>query len=226
MPHSINFPFYSDLSVDEREALLKASERRKYPGGSIVIYEGDKPEFLYFILKGSVKVALNKASGREIILRILRVGEYFGEMSAFDQLPRSATVITEEDSEFLAISHERFADIVSRNPIIAMKMVTELSLRLREANELISILSHPQVKTRVANVLLKHVNNHGKRHKNGFIRIPRPSLKEIASMSGTSRETVSRILNSFSKSGFLELSKQDITIQSETDLRDLAEELD
>lgn len=221
-----NLPFFPDLSLDEQEALLKISEQRVYPKGSIVIYEGDKSEFCYFILKGSVKVSLIQVTGRETIISVLKVGEFFGEMSAFDQLPRSATIITEEDCEFLAISQEGFTDVVKTNPEIAIKIIRKLSLRLRDADEMINTLSHRQVKARIARTLLKIAKAEGIPLKNKRIQISRPGFQDLAAMTGTSRETVSRIINSFSKEGILELTKQEIIISAEADILNILEQID
>lgn len=217
---------FSELYTHELDYVLEVSEKRKYPRGSIVIYQGDKPEFLYLILKGCVKVSLDHANGKETILSILKEGDYFGEMSAFDQLPRSATILTEEDSEFLAISQKAFKDMVMKYPEIALKMLKEMSIRLRAANELIGSLSHLNVKERVAKTLWNLCRSSGKTWKDGRIKIPRPALKDIASMSGTSRETVSRILSGFSKKGLLELTKEEIIIYPGNEIFQMAEDTD
>jgi CRP/FNR family transcriptional regulator, cyclic AMP receptor protein len=219
-------PLFSGLSAPELDYVLEISEKRHYPRGSIVIYQGDKAEFLYLILKGRVKVALDHANGKETILNILKEGDYFGEMSAFDQLPRSATILTEADSEFLAISQKAFKGMVMKYPEIALKMLKEMSMRLRAANELIGNLSHLNVKERVAKTLWNLCRSSGKRWKDGRIKIPRPALKDIASMSGTSRETVSRILSGFSKKGLLELTKEDIIVYRENEFVQMAEDID
>lgn len=221
-----NLPMFSDISFDEMKYLIEKSKKRFYPVGSIVTYEGDNPEFLYLILRGRVKVVLYQSNGRETILRTLKVGDYFGEMSVFDHLTGPFTVVTEEDSKFLVISHERFAGIVMRNPSIAMRIIRDMSMRLREANEMIGILSHSRVKVKVAKMLLKIANSEGRKLKDGCVHIPRPPLKDFASMLGSSRETVSRILNIFSKKGYLELSRQKIVINRIADLVYEAEEID
>lgn len=219
-------PLFSELSARELEYVFEISEERHYPRGSIVLYQGDKAEFLYLILKGRVKVALAYANGKETILSTLKGGDYFGEMSAIDQLPRSATIVTEADSEFLAISQKAFRGMIIKYPEIALKMLKEMSLRLRAANELIGSLSHLNVKGRVAKTLWNLSKSSGKRWNDGRIQIPRPILKDIASMSGTSRETVSRILSGFSKEGLLELTKADIIIYRENEIVHMAEDID
>ncbi len=205
-------PLFSELSARELEYMFEISEERHYPRGSIVTYQGDKAEFLYLILKGRVKVALAHANGKEVILNTLKKDDYFGEVSTFDQLPHSATIVTEADSEFLAIPQKAFKGMIMKYPGIVLKMLKEMSMRLRAANELIGSLSHLNVKERVAKTLWNLSRSSGKRSNDGRIQIPRPTLYDIASMSGTTPETVSRVLSGFSKEGLLELTKADIII--------------
>ena len=178
----------------------------------IVLYKGDVGQVLYLILKGKVKVVLFDENGKEIILSTLKSGNYFGEMSAFDQMPRSATVVTVEDSEFLVISQRSITDQINKNPHIALKLLSEMSRRLREADEQISNLALLDVRGRVARALLKLSKETIVRKNEGYKIIPRPALKDIAAMSGTSRETVSRVLSEFSQKNLISLTKENIII--------------
>jgi CRP-like cAMP-binding protein len=205
-------PLFSGLSREEVEGLLTSSEKRRYPRGSIVLHKSDEGQVIYLILKGKVKVVLFSDEGKEIILNTLESGNYFGEMSAFDRRPRSATIITMEESEFLVISREAITDQIKVNPLIALKLLAEMSRRLREADEQINNLALLDVRGRVARVLLTLSKKQNAEHLEGYRRIPRPSSKEIAAMSGTSRETVSRILSDFSKKGLIGLTKDNIII--------------
>ena len=92
-----NIPLFSGLSQREIKGLLESSEKRKYPRGAIILHQSDKGQVIYLILKGKVKVILSGKAGKEIILNTLEAGNYFGEMSVFDRMPRSATVVTMED---------------------------------------------------------------------------------------------------------------------------------
>ena len=212
-------PLFSGLSLNELNDLRTLSERRRYPRGNIVIYQGDAGEVIYLILKGSVKVSLAHPDGKEIILNHLKVGDYFGEMSVFDHMPRSATIVTEEKSEFLVISKKVFIDLIKKNPEISLKILTEMSKRLREADEQISSLAYFDVKGRVAKTLMKLSKKADREsRKDGYVAIPRPSMKDIAAMSGTSRETASRILSELSRKGILRLTKESIILFNASDI--------
>ena len=120
-------PLFSGLSLNELNDLKTFSERRHYPRGNIVIFQGDTGEVIYLILKGQVKVILDH-QGKEIILSTLKEGGYFGEMSVLDGQPRSATVKTISDSEFLIISRDMIKDQIQKNPELAFELLLELLL--------------------------------------------------------------------------------------------------
>ena len=93
-----------------------------------------------------------------------------------------------------------------------------MSRRLREADEQISSLALLDVRSRVAQILPKLSQETPIGKGIDYSVIPRPALQDIASMSGTSRETVSRILSDFSKRGLVSLTKKKIIIHESLDL--------
>lgn len=203
---------FSDLSSAAVEELLARSQKRRYPQGNIVLHKDDAGDMIYLILKGKVKVVLTHSDGRETILTILKSGDYFGEMSVFDYMPRSATIVTEEDCEFLIISREAITGLIKRSPEIALKLLSEMSRRVREANEQIDCLVNLDARGRVAQTLLKLSKGADAIIEKDHRVIPKPLMRDIAAMSGTSRETVSRILNELTKRGIIGLTKECIII--------------
>ena len=67
---------------------------KSYPKNAVVLTEGEMGDSLYMIQSGKVKVFIGDEEGREIILKILAPGDFFGEMSMIDKQPRSASVTT------------------------------------------------------------------------------------------------------------------------------------
>ncbi len=222
MNHKIlkNIDVFSELSPGEINDFLASAQKKRYPHGSIVIQRGDLGDIIYLILKGSVKVVLTHIEGREIILNVMKTGDYFGEMSVFDYMPRSATIIAEEDCEFLMIYREALTNQIRKNPQIALKMLSNMSNKVREMNEQVNCLTNLDAKGRVAQTLLKLSKKAGVIIENGSLIIPRPLVRDIADMSGTSRETVSRILTELTKSGIIGLSKEHIVINKEFETND------
>lgn len=210
---------FADLADDDLGKLIELSEKRKYPRNSIILYRGDEGRAVYLIRKGKVKITLNNEDGKEIILNTLTKGNYFGEMSIFDKRKRSANVVAMLDSEFLVISNNALNDLIKKRPEISFKLLSEMSLRLRAADEQIRSLTFNNVRHRVAQVLKNLFKEHRLKNYEGYQVISRPAIKDIAALAGTTRETASRILNEFSRQGILKLTKEHI-IMSEQDIKD------
>jgi CRP/FNR family cyclic AMP-dependent transcriptional regulator len=157
---------------------------------------------------GRVKVFIGDEDGREIILKILGSGQFFGEMAMVDQQPRSASVTTLEPSTFLILSHGAFETAVQKKPRIANLVLRVLAQRLRDADRKIGTLALMDVYGRVASTLLElAVMVDGK-----LMVREKLSQQEIANMVGASREMVNRILKDLSERGFIQVESKSITI--------------
>ena len=123
----------SSLSEKEKTWLIceNVSHEFEYPEGFEIIKEGELSDSIYLIGSGSVRVVLKTDEGSEITLSTLKKGEFFGEISAIQQKPRSANVIAKEDSVFLEIKGKYFLKILEEHSDIASKVLLILSERLR-----------------------------------------------------------------------------------------------
>lgn len=203
-----NVPLFAKLSSRERLTLGRAAIVRSYPKNSAILREGERTDSLYVINSGKVKVLMRDEEGKEVILSILKKGDYFGELAVIDELPRSASVVTMEPSEMTVLSKAEFIQCVANNPGIAMTIMRGLAQRLREADLQIESLALMDVYGRVARTLLQLAEP-----ENGKMVIKsRLSQQEIASMIGASREMVSRILKSLAHDGYLTIEGRRIVL--------------
>ena len=100
-----NVSLFSDLPEEDMQAISSLATTRTYPKNTIIISEGDDSDSLYAILSGKVKVYLSDDDGREIIINIQGEKEYFGELALLDDSPRSASVMTIEETKLAVISN-------------------------------------------------------------------------------------------------------------------------
>jgi CRP/FNR family cyclic AMP-dependent transcriptional regulator len=126
-------PFFTQLSDKELDFVRAAATEKTYPKNAVVLTEGETGDSLYMIQSGKVKVFIGDEEGREIILKILGPGAFFGEMSMIDKQPRSASVTTIEQSTFLVLTHVAFERCVEQAPRIAALVMQCLAQRVREA---------------------------------------------------------------------------------------------
>ena len=201
-------PFFAQLNDQELELVRSVAAERSHPKNAVVLTEGEMGDSLYVIQTGKVKVVIGDEEGREIILKILGPGDFFGEMSMIDKQPRSASVTTLEASTFLVLAHSGFEHVIEQAPRIAKVVMQILAHRVREADRKIGTLALMDVYGRVASTLLElAVYNNGK-----LMVGEKLSQQDLANMVGASREMVNRILKDLSDRGFISIESKAITI--------------
>ena len=106
------FSLFHGLSDEALGNIARVSMMRRFPRGQSVVCAGDRPDYVYLVLTGSLKVVVSDEDGREVILSILGQGELFGEMGMFDERPRSASVIAVVPADLVLISKQDFRRIM------------------------------------------------------------------------------------------------------------------
>ncbi len=209
-------PIFADLEPASVAALERIADAREYPAGAVIVSQDDRGDALFVLAKGKVKVVLYGDSGREIILSIFKApGDFFGEMSLLDDEPRSATVIAAAPSRLLVVSRRDFQAHLEGHPRTALRVLRELSRRLRRADAVIGNLALLDVYGRLAGKLRELAAAEGEETEAGVLVRERPTQAEIAATIGTSRETVSRALSEFARRGWLAMSGKRLLLRRE-----------
>lgn len=206
-----NVYMFSELATAEADLLTAHSQTRSYPANTILINEGDHSDSLYVILEGGVKVYASDENGKEVILNILRAGEYFGELALLDDEPRSASVVTLTPVKLMVISKDDFKACLSQNDEMAFNLIRSLTKQVRALTDSVKSLALLDVYGRVARTLLELSQEQGGK------RVIEQKLthQDIANMVGASREMVSRILKDLATGGYISIDKKTITIHEE-----------
>ena len=219
---------FSELNEEQLGMIANLVIVKNYNRDETVVLEGDDSvQALYLIASGSVQVYMTGIDGRETILSFLERGDFFGEMSLIDGEPRSASVRTVTDATLLVIHRESFLSLLRKSPEIAMALMSELCKRLRKANKQIGSLSTMSVSGRVAGTLLNLMQERGVRiHTDNGNMVTvihnRPTQQQLADMSGTTRETVSRICSMLVRANAIAMTGKDIVIFDEDALQEKA----
>jgi CRP/FNR family transcriptional regulator/CRP/FNR family cyclic AMP-dependent transcriptional regulator len=219
---------FSELTEEQLGLLANLVVVQDFNRDETVVLEGDcSMKALYLIASGTVQVYMTGVDGRETILSFLERGDFFGEMSLIDGEPRSASVRTVTDAQLMIIHREPFLTLIRQTPEIAMSLLSEMSKRLRKANKQIGSLSTMSVSGRVAGTLLNLMEERGMRiHTDNGQMVTvihnRPTQQQLADMSGTTRETVSRICSMLVKANAIAMTGKDIVIFDESALQEKA----
>jgi CRP-like cAMP-binding protein len=207
---------FADLDPAAAAALERLADRRDYAEGAVIVSQDEAGDALFVLVSGRVKVVLYGESGREIILSVFKKpGDFFGEMSLLDDEPRSATLIAAERSRLLVLSRRDFQAHIASHPRTALRVLTELSRRLRRADGVIGNLALLDVYGRLAGKLRELAASEGEEADGGVVLRQRPTQAEIAATIGTSRETVSRVLSDLARRGHVVLAGRRLLLRRE-----------
>jgi len=202
-------PLFTSFPEDQLRMLTTMVTRRSAARSTTIMAGGDATDSLYIVLSGRLKVMMSDSDGKEVILSILGPGEFFGEMGLIDDEPRSASVVTIEPCELLAIAKRDFKKCLLENNEMAMAVMRGLVKRLREADRKIGSLALLDVYGRVARLLLDMAENvNGE--KVVTKRLPK---QDIAKMIGASREMVSRVMKDLQMGGYIEVRGSTIVLR-------------
>jgi len=199
---------FSELAPADTNALTEHTHTRSYPANSILINEGDNTDSLYVILEGEVKAYACDETGKEVILNILRAGDYFGELSLVDDEPRSASVMTLTPTKVMIISKANFKQCLSDNSELAFNLIRALTRQVRGLTESVKSLALMDVYGRVAHTLLDLATDEDGK----MVVRPKLTHQDIAHIVGSSREMVSRIFKELTKGNYITVNKTSIVI--------------
>jgi len=199
---------FSGVTEEQLADLAEICQVREFRRGEMIFMEGDAADGFYMVLDGQVKIYKISLEGREQILHIFGPGEPFGEVAVFQDRPFPANAAALIKTRLLYFPGPEFIRLVQENPSIALNMLAMFSMRLRRFATQIEHLSLKEVPGRLASHLLYLSEEQGGRNK-VTLDIPKGQL---ASLLGTSPETLSRIFSRMGEEGIIEVRGKEITL--------------
>jgi len=185
----------------------KISENRlskTYKKKSFIFMEGVQPLFLYFISKGEVKTYKSNNDGKELMTGIHYAGEFIGFLPLLENKPNNETAVVLKEAEIFLIPQQDFQTMIYTNKEIARKFISMLSSNLYKSDNLLIEIAYHSVRQRVATALIKLNKQNGMNSlASSLITVAR---KDIASMVGTSTESLNRALADFKEEGLIEIT--------------------
>lgn len=240
------FPLFADLEEKDLQQIAPLALERHYRGDMFVLVEGEPVDAVFFLRDGTVKATRSSPDGREQIISVLGVGDFFPHVGLLDGGPAPATVRTLSDVDLSVIRRADFVGLLRQNGDIALRVMAALEQRIRMLQNQVLDLGLKTVPARLASVLLElamksaaagavagdQVRKTGEKlsEKAGDGQSGKPeerlilnvhlSQQELANMVGATRETVSRVLADFRRSGVIALEKDgSIVIHNAAQLR-------
>lgn len=212
-----SLPLFETLNTRELEELASVAVPRSFQRGEIIFQEGSQGDVMYVIREGRVLIKREHSGGRTIALTEMGPGDLFGELAVFDKEVRSATAECVVPTKVVALTSGDVSRVLTRNPEIAVKLIQQLSRRLRVANSRIGDQYFQSTEGRIVNVVLGLAEQ-----QNGHVApgsFVRSNQSEIAQLASTSRETVSRFLASCQRQELLTTYRGKLQVHDPEGLR-------
>lgn len=213
------------LGDDIIAGLQKRCGWNSYAKGQTILERDSEDKGVFLIAQGSVRIVNFSISGKEISYANISAGDYFGEVSAIDGNPRSASVVATKACVLAMLPPGDFCDLLIQHPEIGRRVMERFAKIIRICDNRIMDLSTLRAIKRVYSCLLDmgQLGNVG----DGLYRIsPMPTHAEIASQIGTTRETVARAFGELQQAGIIKRKGSTITITDREALTSLMTAVD
>lgn len=195
---------------------------QNFPKGTVLFKEGDKGETMFIIQSGRVKIS-KKGPEAEKTLAVLGKGEFFGEMAALEEEPRSATATVLEEARLLCIPQEALLTMLAQKPAVAMQMLKKICGRLREADEQLKNLMIRDVYERVVDALLRLAQKHGQAEGDSVVFNLPLAEGSLAGIVGLPVKQVKKILRELVDNRFIMVKEDKVVVVNKDDLENYLE---
>jgi CRP-like cAMP-binding protein len=206
----------ADLDVERRGRLLAGAKALKLARNGMTYAAGDRPDCVYFVRSGRVKIVRSNAAGAELIVGIRVAGDIFGELAWLPdsgEHVRKTSAVAIEPSTVDSIAVDDFATALRADPHIARTFARGVSRRLAQTEQELTELTGKNVPGRLVDVLGRLASSHGVEEPDGALRIGMNlTHKDLADLIGTSRETLTKELAVLVDVGLLRVAHKTVTL--------------
>jgi CRP/FNR family cyclic AMP-dependent transcriptional regulator len=203
------------------DVIVDLGRRLVYAPGDLLFVEGDNSHNVYACIEGRVRVFLTIPSGRELLVGIKMPGDEFGELSALDSRPRSASAAAIETTVVAEVRADRFLDALTDEPHLSVAVCQSLSAQLRRANDRLVARNTNSTTVRTGRMLVE-LASLMMRHSGSTESYEVPiTQSDLADWIGTTRESTARALAGFRRAGLVETCRGRIIVLDALGLSDL-----
>ena len=183
----------------------------------------DTSNDVFFVVSGTVRVKLQAVSGREVLLRLIGAGEFFGELAAIDNQPRSAGIIAVTDLTVARMPASVFRAAVHRHPDVCDQLLALLAAQIRTLANRVNEFTTLDARHRIYAELLRLSRPEAGKPKRAVVSPP-PVHADIAARVSIRREAVARELKALERAGLVERRRGALVLTDPAQLRRLIEE--
>jgi CRP/FNR family transcriptional regulator, cyclic AMP receptor protein len=200
------FALFREMNDYELGKIADISIAREWKKQSHVFLQGDPLENVYFIYDGKIKIYKSDINGKEQIVAIAKRGEMFPHVGFFRKGDYPAYAEVLEPSTLIAVPISKFEGVLIQNPELCIKVFRVLGEKIVDLQNRLEEQILNNTYEQIIKLLIRLGQKHGQELKDGTILLKSEfTNKDLASMIGTTRETISRTLTKMKKDGLIEV---------------------
>lgn len=216
-------PLFRSLNPEAVRRLDTQCVWRRATARECVLDYKDGGTSLYFVTQGHVRVLIRASSGKELILRDIRDGEYFGELAAIDGLPRSAAIVAVSDAVIAAMPPAVFRGLVHEQPDVCDQLLVLLASQIRMLANRVNEHGTLDVRARIYAELLR-LSRPARDGEARAVISPPPTHVELAARVSARREAITRELKCLERAGLLERRRGALVLLDTAQLAQMIEQ--
>ena len=194
--------------------------KRSYKKGEFIYFSNDTADMVYFIHEGAVKIAGYTPAGEEIIKAVLHPGEIFGEMAVYGEDKRLDFAQTVENTELCILHRDQVSDLMMDLSKFREFLNRLMGQRVIYTQKRLESLLFKDARMRIGEYVLEQATKHGRKTLDGaYVLRNYLTHQEIASFTGTSRQTVTTVLNEFREKGYLDFDRKRIVVRKAEEMQ-------
>jgi len=208
------FPLFDNLTPDEFDRLENMLEYRTATKYTMLYDSGQPSDNVHFLLKGTIKTCTLSSDGREVIKTILHPVSMFGELGMVGERYRHESAFTmNQDVDYCTLSVTNFQLLMRSNHSLCLKVLQVVGSRLLNAEQKLESLIFKDARARIIDFLKENAAKLGR--KVGYEMLFKHCLtqQDIANLTGTSRQTVTSVLNELRKENLIYFNRNTILIR-------------
>jgi CRP/FNR family transcriptional regulator, cyclic AMP receptor protein len=208
-------PAFSRLTGEQLAVLATSVGIQQFDRGEPIFHHGSIGSVLYMIVVGQVRIYRVTPSGQEVAITVFCDGDFFGELALLDGLPRAASAVAMMTTTTLTLHRAAFLHTLNTCPPIAASILEVMAARLRENGDRAEQMASVPATQRVARQLLDLAGRVALRYGDGALPLQIElalTQDDLASLSGTTRETVNRVLSGLRDQGLVKVERARISI--------------
>jgi CRP/FNR family cyclic AMP-dependent transcriptional regulator len=203
--------------------IVVLSKRKTLAKGQLLHAKNDPPDGFFCVVSGKIRISNVNQDGKEMVLTWLEAGSWFGEISLFDNLPRTHDAHAECDTELVKLPTQAFHELLQRHPELYPHFMVLLCQKIRATFSLIDETGGLSLQGQLAKRLLLLSNGLGQSSTESATRQIEISQESLAHMLNSSRQTVNKLLQGMQRAGVLTVHYGKIAILDAQSLHRMSE---